>query len=256
MKALLFATVLALASVAHADPLPPSHLDTIMEKGELRVCTTGDYRPYSSLTAAGKLEGIDIDMMESLAASLKARTTFVRTTWAKLLDSLAAGQCDIAAGGVSVTLERQKRAFFADALGVDGKAPLVRCADKDKYRSVADINRPSVRVIEPPGGTNEKFAHEFLRDSALTINPDNLTIFKKLVDGSADVMVTDASEALLQQKLNPGLCAVNPDQPLQYSEKGYMLPRGDVVWKAYVDQWLHFSKATGAYQSTVDHWLK
>lgn len=256
MKAFLFTAALALAGVAHADPVPPSHLDSIMEKGELRVCTTGDYRPYSLLNAAGKLEGIDIDMMESLAASLKARPTYVRTTWTKLLDTLVAGQCDIAVGGVSVTLERQKRAFFADALGVDGKIPLVRCGDKDKYQSVTDINRPSVRVIEPPGGTNEKFAREFLRDSALTINPDNLTIFKKLADGSADVMVTDASEALLQQKLVPGLCAVNPERPLQYSEKGYMLPRGDVVWKAYVDQWLHFSKATGAYQNTVTHWLK
>ena len=34
--------------------------------------------------------------------------------------------------------------------------------------------------------------------------PDNVTIFKQILDGKADVMVTDASETLLQQKLNPG----------------------------------------------------
>jgi cyclohexadienyl dehydratase len=52
-------------------------------------------------------------------------------------------------------------------------------------------------------------------------------------------MITDASEALYQQKLKPGLCAVNPTQYMQYGEKAYLLPRDDMTWKLYVDQWLH-----------------
>ncbi len=62
--------------------------------------------------------------------------------------------------------------------------------------------------------------------------PDNVSIFKQILDGKANVMVTDASETLLQQKLNPGLCSVHPDKPFQFGEKAYLLPRGDVVWQA------------------------
>jgi cyclohexadienyl dehydratase len=35
----------------------------------------------------------------------------------------------------------------------------------------------------------------------------------------------------------------------------YMLPRGDVVTKDYIDQWLHLTKATGEYQRIVARWL-
>jgi cyclohexadienyl dehydratase len=132
----------------------------------------------------------------------------------------------------------------------------VRCADVDKYQTVAQIDQPSTRVIVNPGGTNERFAKQFFTHANLTVYPDNVTIFKEILAGRADVMVTDASETRLQQKLNPGLCAVHPDQPFQYGEKAYMLPRGDVVFQQYVDQWLHLARETGAYRAISDRWLK
>jgi len=36
--------------------------------------------------------------------------------------------------------------------------------------------------------------------------------------------------------MRSGLCAINPGQPLQYGEMGYLLPQGDIVFKAFVDQ--------------------
>jgi cyclohexadienyl dehydratase len=94
-------------------------------------------------------------------------------------------------------------------------------------------------------------------DSALdSIHPENLTIFDEILAKRADVFVTEAAEALTQQKLKPGLCAVNPDKPLQYGEMAYLVPRNDAVMKAFVDQWLHLAKATGEYQRSVDKWLR
>lgn len=68
-------------------------------------------------------------------------------------------------------------------------------------------------------------------------------------------MITEASEALYQKKHYPALCAVNLTQPMQYGEKAYVLPLGDVIWKAYVDQWLHLSKETGEYDTILKTWL-
>jgi cyclohexadienyl dehydratase len=69
-------------------------------------------------------------------------------------------------------------------------------------------------------------------------------------------MVTDASETLLQQKLNPGLCSIHPDKPFDHVEKAYLVPRGDVAFQQYVDQFLHLWKETGDYRAVVDKWLK
>ncbi|QQZ43497.1 transporter substrate-binding domain-containing protein [Pseudomonas sp. SK3(2021)] len=255
MKArLLLCSLLTLSAPAFAAP-STSHLDQVIERGHLNVCTTGDYKPYTYLRADGAYEGIDISMAQSLAQSLGVEVKWVKTTWKTLMPDFLATPCDIAVGGISVSLERQKKAFFSDTLDVDGKIPLVRCADKQRYQTVEQINQPSVRLIEPPGGTNEIFARAHLPKASLTLFADNVTIFEQLLENKADVMITDASEARFQQKLKPGLCAVNPEQYLQYSEKAFLLPRDDVAWKSYVDQWLHLSKATGFYKGVVNQWL-
>ncbi|CAE1133469.1 transporter substrate-binding domain-containing protein [Xanthomonas euroxanthea] len=247
--------VLLSCGIAHAaEPEPASRLDAVLQSGVLRVCTTGDYRPYSLLRADGQFEGSDITLAQSLAGSLDARVEFVRTSWPQLMPDLLANRCDIAVGGISVTLQRQRQASFSTMLDVDGKIPLVRCADQARYRSIAQLNRPEVRVIEPPGGTNEAFARHQLPRASLRLFADNTTIFQELLAQRADVMITDASEALHQQARLPGLCAVAPEQPLQYGEKAFLLPRNDHAWKAYVDQWLHLSKASGEYARIVDTW--
>lgn len=258
--ALALATVCASAAFAQgtgATPVaaPQSRLDTVLARGTLRVCTTGDYKPYSFLKPDGTFEGIDIDMAESLAKSLGVKVEYVKTTWGNLMSDFLA-KCDVAVGGVSTSLERQKHVFFTQPYMIDGKTPIARCADAGKYQTLAQIDVPATRVIVNPGGTNERFAKQYFTHAKVTVYPDNVTIFKQILEGKADVMVTDASETLLQQKLNPGLCSVHPDKPFQYGEKAYMVPQGDATFQQYVDQWLHLARATGEFQSISDKWLK
>ncbi|EPJ80798.1 putative cyclohexadienyl dehydratase [Pseudomonas sp. CFII64] len=255
LKYSAIATLLCgLSNMAIADEPAASHLDKVLQSGQLAVCTTGDYKPYTFLREDGEYEGIDIEMARSLAKSLGANIQWVPTTWKTLMPDMIAGKCDITMGGVSVTLERQKKASFSNMLDIDGKIPLTRCEDHALYQTIEQINQPSVRLIEPAGGTNEAFVRAYLPKAQLAFH-DNKTIFQQLLDKKADVMITDASEALYQQKRMPGLCAINPAQYMQYGEKAYLLPRDDVTWKGFVDQWLHLSKATGAYQTVVGHWL-
>lgn len=231
-------------------------LDRVPARGVLRVCTTGDYRPFSHRDATtGAYTGIDISMAGDLAKSLDAKPKFVATTWAKLVDDLAAGRCDIAMGGVSVTLERAREAAFSEPYLTDGKTPIVRCEDEKKYRTLDDIDQPGVRVVVNPGGTNEQFARAHIKRATLTVHPDNTTIFDEIIDGRADVMMTDASETRYQSKIHPELCAVHPDKPFSFSEKAYALPRADAQFKEYVDQWVHLATHDGTYRKYADDWL-
>jgi cyclohexadienyl dehydratase len=232
-----------------------SRLDSIQKSGVLRVCTPGDYKPFSLAKGDTAFEGIDIDLAQAMAKSLGAQTRFVKTSWSKLMDDFV-DKCDIAVGGISVTLDRQKRAFFTAPYMVNGKAPITRCENASKYQTVADIDKPSVTVIENPGGSNERFARANFTQAKIVIFNDNTTIFDEILKGNADVMISESVEGIVQQKLRPGLCAVNPDKPLQYGEMAFLLPRGDVVLKAWVDQWLHLAKSTGDYDRVVATWMK
>lgn len=233
-----------------------SRLDAMLSAGTLRVGTTGDYKPFTYLNPqTQKFEGMDIDLAEAMGKALGVKVEFVKTTWGNLLPDLLADKYDIAVGGVSVTLERQKKALFSDALMRDGKTPITRCENKDRFQTVSDIDKPGVRLIVNPGGTNEKFARAHIHNAQIDVHPDNVTIFDQIVAGKADLMITDAVETRLQQKLHPELCAVHPDKPFDFSEKAFLLPR-DIVLKLWIDQWLHQAVATGQYQAVFDRWLK
>jgi len=230
-------------------------LDRVVQGGVLRVCTTGDYKPFSYLRGDGAFEGMDIELAQSLALAAGARAEFVKTGWPTLMPDFLAGKCDIAIGGVSVTLERAKKAGFSAAYMVDGKAPITRCENVARFQTLEQIDRPGIKLIVNPGGTNEKFARAQIKQAQISVYPDNVTIFTQIESGAADLMITDASETLLQHKLHPALCAVNPERPFQYGEKAILLPRDDAAFKAFVDTWLHLAKASGEYARIEARWL-
>jgi cyclohexadienyl dehydratase len=226
---------------------PASGLDAVIARGEVKVCSTGDYRPFTFLDqAGGRWEGIDIDMAGDLAQRLGVRLTLVKTTWATLLDDLGR-TCDLAMGGISVTTDRAKRAFYSDSYLVDGKTPITRCENAGRFQTLEQIDQPGVRVVVNPGGTNEQFVNTRLRNATVVRHPDNNTIFDEIIAGRADLMITDATETRWQSRQHPELCAVHPDQPFTFAEKAYLLPRGDVVLQEWVNQWLHLARNDGTY---------
>jgi cyclohexadienyl dehydratase len=248
------ALVIAIAALPAAQA-QDSRLDAVQKQGKLRVCTPGDYKPFSLALADGAFEGIDVDLVQAAAKALGVEVQFVKSSWPTLMKDFTE-KCDVGVGGISVTLERQKSAFFSSAYMVNGKAPITKCENVARFQSVADIDKPNVTVIENPGGSNERFARAHFKQAKIVIHPDNTTIFDELLAGRADVMISESVETLVQQKAKPGLCAVNPDKPLQYGEMAWLLPRGDTVFKAWFDQWLHLAKATGEYERVVARWLR
>jgi len=101
-KALLAALAVVCCGAAQA-----GGVDEVVKAGVLKVCTPGDYKPFSFALPDGSFEGLDVDLVTSLATSLGVKAQFVKTTWAKMMDDFTGGACDIAVGVISVTLERQ-----------------------------------------------------------------------------------------------------------------------------------------------------
>jgi cyclohexadienyl dehydratase len=242
---------------APAQAQAPSRLDDIVKRGSLRVGMTGDYLPFSSLDkASGTFSGFDVDMAEALGKALGVKVEYVQTAWPQLMKDFEADQFDIAMGGVSITLDRQKKGMFSTPVMREGKTPIARCSDTGKYETIADIDRPGVRVIVNPGGTNERFARAHIKNAEIKTYGDNVTIFDEIAKGNADLMMTDASETRYQQKLHPGvLCAVHPDQPFDFAEKAYWLQRDDAL-RDFVDQWLHIATEDGSFKKIYAAWFE
>lgn len=234
-----------------------SRLDAIIARGYILVGTTGDYKPFTYLNPETKqYEGYDIDAMKQFAQSLGVEARFVPTTWPTMMDDLLADKFDIAVGGVTRNTDREKKAHMGDPYIQFGKAPLVRAEDKDKYKSIADINKPEVRIGVNPGGTNEKFVREHLKNATVTVVQNNLDIPGLVANGTYDVMITDTIEAMTYAKADSRLYAALTDNPFTKSEKAYMIPRGDFIFASYLDVWMDEMKLQGKFDELYNKWVK
>jgi cyclohexadienyl dehydratase len=233
-----------------------SRVDAIVKRGTLRVGLTGDYLPFSYFDPANqKFHGFDVDMAEALGKALRVKVEYVRTTWPKSTKDFEADGFDIAMGGISITPDRQQKGLFSTPIMHDGKTPVARCADKAKYETIGDIDKPGTRVIVNPGGTNERFAPAHISNADIKVYNDNVTIFDEIAKGDADLMMTDASEARYQQKLHPDvLCAVHPDRPFVFAKKAWL--QRDGALKAFVDQWLHAVTEDGSFRRIYAAWFE
>jgi cyclohexadienyl dehydratase len=252
----LLVAFLSSGSVGFAQQQPPaSRLDAILAAGTLRVGLTGDYKPFSFKDPqTGMFSGLDVDMAQALANAMGVKLEIVPTAWPTLMADLLAGKYDVGMGGITINLPRLKTAFFSNPVMTAGKTPIALCANKDRFQTLEQIDRAEVTVITNPGGTNEAFDRTNLHAAKILVFPDNATIFEQLVQGKADLMITDGVETRLQQKLHPELCAIHPDKPFSTSELGYMLPR-DMPLKLFVDEFLREADRTGSHTALVAKWL-
>ena len=230
----------------------PSTLAAVRAAGVLRVGTTGDYAPFSD-DRGGPLAGLDIGLAEDFARSLGVAVQFVRTSWPTLLADLAAQRFDLALSGISITDERRRVAAFSVPYFHDGKTPIARRADADRFATLETIDRPEVRVIVNPGGTNERFAREHLRRARLLVHPDNRTIFAEIVAGRADVMITDGIEVRLRERLHPELRGTRAE-PFTRAGKAFLLPAGSDL-AAAADTWLRPQIEDGRVAARLEHAL-
>ena len=173
----LILTFLFIYSCSHHSS-SKSLLDKIIERGVLKVGTTGDYAPFSYRKEKDKnFQGIDIDLANELALSLGVKVQFVQTSWKDLTIDLSDNKFDLAMSGISINLKRQKYGLFSDHYFKYGKMPIVRCKDRSKFNSLSKIDSPSTRLIVNPGGTNESYARSSIKRAKIKVFKDNRKIF-------------------------------------------------------------------------------
>ena len=200
----------------------------IVERGTLLVGTTGDYRPLSFCEPTGRYWGFGIEMAEEIARRLGVGISFVKTSWPTLSnDVLSDPQAfDFAIGGITITDARRETMLMSDGYLANGKTILCRAADSEKYKSLADINRPEVVVMVNPGGLNQKFANENLPNATIKVHDKNEEIPSLVAEGQADVMITEITEAPYYVNNDSRLAAPLLDQPFTHGEIGVLMRKG------------------------------
>jgi len=219
----------------------------IVERGTLLVGTTGDYRPLSFCEPDGTYWGFGIEVAGEIAKRLGVGIEFVPTSWPTLTaDVLAEPQTfDLAIGGITITDARRETMLMSDGYLANGKTILCRASEAERYQSLADIDKPEVRVMVNPGGLNEKFANENLTHATIIVHPKNEEIPSLIADGEADVMITEITEASYYVQTDTRLAAPLLAEPFTHGEIGVLMRKGQDDLLALVNGVIAQMKADG-----------
>ena len=200
----------------------------ILDRGTILFGTTGDYRPLSfcqpkeqreqsqacldsaesRLRSAvsqpdGTYWGFGIDIANEIARRLGVNIEFKKTSWPTLTaDVLTEPQLfDLAIGGITITDARRETMLMSEGYLANGKTILCRASEADRYKSLADIDKPEVRVMVNPGGLNEKFANENLEAPYYVQTDQRLAaplLNAPFTHGEIGVLMQKGQEDLLQ----------------------------------------------------------
>ena len=238
LSALLFiGTVAAIFPGCYRDNDTESQptIERIKQNGVLLAGTTGDYHPLTFLEPDGSYTGFGIDVAESIAKELGVAIRFVPTSWPTLTADVLENpqKFDLAIGGITITDKRLETMLMSEGYLANGKTILCRRADADKFKSLEDIDKPEVRVMVNPGGTNELLAKEKLTHATIIVHQSNLEIPRLIAEGAADIMITEITEAPYYTSIDDRLAAPLIDKPFTNGFIGVLMRKGqDDLMKA------------------------
>lgn len=201
----------------------------IVERDTLYIGTTGDYRPLTFYEpSTGEHWGFAIELSQEIADRIGVNIKFIGTSWPTLTsDVLAEPQMfDFAIGGITITDTRRETMDMSDGYLGNGKTILCRATEADRYRSLADIDQPHVRVMVNPGGLNEKFANENLTQAPIIVHPKNEEIPSLIAEGQAEIMITEITEAPYYVQTDSRLAAPLLNEPFTRGQIGVLMRKG------------------------------
>ncbi|EEX95219.1 prephrenate dehydratase [Vibrio orientalis CIP 102891 = ATCC 33934] len=253
MKKLMLAlgmTLLAMANVANAE----SRLHEILDKGVLRVGTTGDWNPMTMKDpATNSYRGFDIDVTTELAKDLGVKVEYVATDWKTLVSGIQADKYDIT-GSASLNMSRAKVAGYSQPYFYLAFVPVVQKKDLAKFSDWSDFDNADIKVAATLGTVQEKMVKAFFPSAQHIVIEAPARDFQELLARRADVSVTSNVEAATLVEKFKQLAIVPVKEPRKPTPIAMLLDQDDQVWINYINHWVELKKTQGFFKQTAKKW--
>lgn len=161
----------------------------LVDEGTLTICTHLPYEPFE-FTDGGEVVGFDPDVLKIAADANDLDTEVVDIAWETIVsgEALNAGQCDVSAGAMTITDEREAVMDFTDPY-FEATQALMTQAGSD-IASLEDLAGKTVAVQD--GTTGADYVRENAPDDTKIISFEDSSLMQQAVrTGKADAGVND-----------------------------------------------------------------
>lgn len=233
-------------------PLP---IQRILKSGELRVGTSADSPPMTAHDRDGKLIGLDIDLVQLLADTMKVKVRFVEIPFAELIPALERGDIDVAVAGMTITPERNARVAFAGPYFVSGSTLLTRKRELAEVEEPAQLDDPKLSLVAREGSTSASFVRAHMPKAKLVTVADNDAAVKSLLSGEVDGMMSDFHVCTIARWRHPDAELYLHSTPFTTEPLGIALPPDSILFLNLVTNYLKTLEETGELAQLKAKWL-
>ncbi len=161
----------------------------LVNEGTLTICTHLPYEPFE-FTDGGEVVGFDPDVLKIAADANDLDTEVVDIAWETIVsgEALNAGQCDVSAGAMTITDEREAVMDFTDPYFEATQALMTQTGSD--IASLEDLAGKTVAVQD--GTTGADYVRENAPDDTKIISFEDSSLMQQAVrTGKADAGVND-----------------------------------------------------------------
>lgn len=233
--------------VENPSPIPPTpqpegclgSADTaVVDLGcrQVTIAVENAYLPFNYISiATGEPGGWDYEAWREICTRLHCIPVFVETAWDGLIQSVADGQYDVGASGISITPDRKEIVDFSIGYIQIEQRLLVRTGE-DRFASIEEFAQNEVLIMGTQvSTTNYETAVKFLPESRVKAFEQFPFAIQALIAGDVDAVIIDEIVGMGYQGQNADkLELIGPS--ISSDELGFAFSKGsplvDVVNKA------------------------
>ena len=227
-----------------------SLLDTITEKGVITIATSPDYPPFEFIDDNGEVAGLDIDLINAIAAEMGVTVEIVQMGFDSIIGAVKAGQVDIGVSGFTVTEERKESVDFTATYFTGGQVIIAKQPGMETgIRGAADLNG---KVVGAQLGTTGEEAANAIEGAEVRPYEDFLVAIQDLKSGNIDAVVGDilVAQGVVGKNLDLGIVG----DPLNAEETAIIVAKGNEDLVAALNEAIAKVKENGKYDEIVSKW--
>ncbi|GAB7128796.1 cystine ABC transporter substrate-binding protein [Silvimonas sp. JCM 19000] len=242
--------IAALLGITAASAMAADLLDSVKQRGTLRVAVEGTYPPFN-YKDNGQLTGFDVEIAQALAQKLGVKAEFTTTEWSGILAGLSAGKYDVIVNQVGITAKRQESFDFSDPYVLSQAQLVVRKDDSRNFKTLDDLKGKKVGVGQ---GTN--FAEMLKAVNGIDVKtyPGEQEYLQDLALSRIDAALNDTLMIpyLIHKTNLPLKAGAGVGEP---SLNGIPFVKNNPKFKAALNKALADIKADGTYTKISTKWF-
>ena len=251
--AALMVAMTELLAVGGGAQAADSILTDVLRRGTVRIAISTGNPPTRFEDENGNLQGYDIDIANYLAKQLGVTIEFIRTDTAGRVAMLQTKKADITIASFTPNLERLKSVGFTDPYLTDVLTLMSR-ADRKDLASLADFDKPEVKIAIPRGSTGNKAVAKYAPKATIVEFSGNADTIAAIDAGQVDAIC--AGDALVNWTAkNSGGKYRNAASLGPPEDDAIGFPQGDFVWWLWLNRFVREINEDGTNYTLWVKWF-